>query len=75
MAKKRLSKEKQGLTVLTPDNDLRFECHEGLDCFTRCCRNVTIVLTPYDIRGLFGKLHDVNDRGRRASCSSFENER
>jgi len=49
MVKKPLSKEKQGLTVLTPENDFRFECRQDLDCFTRCCRNITIVLTPYDI--------------------------
>ena len=49
MVKKRLSKEKQGLTVLTPENDFQFECRQDLDCFTRCCRNITIVLTPYDI--------------------------
>ena len=49
MVKKNISKEKQGLTVLTPENDFRFECRQNLDCFTRCCRNITIVLTPYDI--------------------------
>lgn len=49
MVKKNISKKKNGLTVLTPENDFRFECHKGLDCFTRCCRNITIVLTPYDV--------------------------
>ena len=49
MLKKNNPKEKQGLTVLTPENDFRFECRQGLDCFTRCCRNITIFLTPYDI--------------------------
>ena len=49
MQKKNNPNEKQGLTVLTPENDFRFECHQGLNCFTRCCRNITIFLTPYDI--------------------------
>ena len=49
MVKKNISKEKKGLIVLTPENDFRFDCHKGLDCFTRCCRNITIFLTPYDI--------------------------
>ncbi len=49
MVEKHLSKEKQGLTVLTPEDGFRFECRKGFDCFTRCCRNITIVLTPYDI--------------------------
>jgi len=41
--------EKKALTVLGPDDVFRFECHQGLDCFTRCCRDITIFLTPYDI--------------------------
>jgi len=41
--------EKRRLTVLSGDNNFHFACHEGLDCFTRCCRDITIFLTPYDI--------------------------
>ncbi|MFP3869344.1 MAG: YkgJ family cysteine cluster protein [Syntrophobacteria bacterium] len=41
--------DKRGLTVLRPDDSFRFACHHGLDCFTRCCRDITIFLTPYDI--------------------------
>lgn len=26
-----------------------FQCHRGLDCFTNCCQNVSILLTPYDV--------------------------
>ncbi|MBW1714157.1 MAG: YkgJ family cysteine cluster protein [Deltaproteobacteria bacterium] len=26
-----------------------FECHPGLDCFTSCCADVTIFLTPFDV--------------------------
>ncbi|MCL4401352.1 MAG: YkgJ family cysteine cluster protein [Acidobacteria bacterium] len=26
-----------------------FECRPDLDCYTRCCRDVSIVLTPYDV--------------------------
>jgi Fe-S-cluster containining protein len=31
------------------DDPFTFECHQGLECFTRCCRDVSIVLTPYDV--------------------------
>ncbi len=31
------------------DDVFRFECDSTLDCFTHCCRDVSIVLTPYDI--------------------------
>lgn len=49
MTKKIEPMEKSALTVLGPDDVFRFECHQGLDCFTRCCRDITIFLTPYDI--------------------------
>ena len=26
-----------------------FNCYPGVSCFTNCCQNVTIVLTPYDV--------------------------
>ena len=34
---------------LTYDSPLQFECHPGVSCFTACCHNIKIVLTPYDI--------------------------
>lgn len=49
MEKLSVTSEKQGLKVLKPDDKMRFACHEGLSCYTRCCRDVTIFLTPYDI--------------------------
>lgn len=40
--------EKNG-PVLTPESAFRFACREDLPCFTGCCRDVNIYLTPYDI--------------------------
>nr|WP_320011724.1 YkgJ family cysteine cluster protein [uncultured Desulfobulbus sp.] len=34
---------------LTLDSALQFSCHPGVSCFTACCHNIKIVLTPYDI--------------------------
>ncbi|BCO09664.1 hypothetical protein GF1_20400 [Desulfolithobacter dissulfuricans] len=34
---------------LTLDSHLQFQCHPGVSCFTACCHNIKIVLTPYDI--------------------------
>jgi uncharacterized protein len=34
---------------LTLDSALQFACHPGVSCFTACCHNIKIVLTPYDI--------------------------
>lgn len=34
---------------LGPKSRFRFRCHKDVACFTRCCRGINIVLTPYDI--------------------------
>jgi hypothetical protein len=31
------------------EDSFTFRCGRDLDCFTRCCRDVSIVLTPYDV--------------------------
>jgi len=34
----------------------KFECHPGVKCFTKCCRGINIILTPYDIIRLKNRL-------------------
>jgi Predicted Fe-S-cluster oxidoreductase len=34
---------------LTLASHLQFCCHPGVRCFTACCHNIKIILTPYDI--------------------------
>ena len=34
---------------MDPENIFRFNCAPGVACFTQCCQDVTIVLTPYDM--------------------------
>ncbi len=34
---------------LTPDSKFKYSCHKGLSCFGRCCGDVNIFLTPYDV--------------------------
>ena len=34
---------------MTPDDQFTFHCGLDVDCFTGCCHDVSIVLTPYDI--------------------------
>jgi Fe-S-cluster containining protein len=34
---------------MEPDQGFRFNCSPGVPCFTQCCRDVTIALTPYDV--------------------------
>ena len=45
------------LTVLTPEDTFRFECREGLGCYTQCCRDIIIFLTLYDIIRMKQALH------------------
>ena len=33
---------------MEPEQYFRFRCDPGVSCFTQCCQDVTIVLTPYD---------------------------
>ncbi|MBF0189382.1 MAG: YkgJ family cysteine cluster protein [Magnetococcales bacterium] len=34
---------------LTEEDSFPFRCHPDVSCFTECCKNIDIVLTPYDI--------------------------
>lgn len=36
-------------TQLTLKSEFQFRCHKGVPCFTKCCRNINILLTPYDM--------------------------
>lgn len=37
-------------------NRFHFRCHPGVKCFTTCCADVTIFLTPYDVLRLKNRL-------------------
>lgn len=34
----------------------KFSCHPGVSCFTECCRNLNLLLTPYDVLRLKNRL-------------------
>ncbi len=34
---------------LTPNETFQFSCHPGVACFTDCCRQLDLALTPYDV--------------------------
>ena len=40
---------KDNLLRMDPDQAFRFKCGPDVPCFTDCCRDITIVLTPYDV--------------------------
>lgn len=39
-----------------------FRCHEGLECFTQCCRNLNLFLYPYDVLRLKNRLNMSSDQ-------------
>jgi len=46
---------------LTANSRFQFNCHKKLDCFTKCCSGINIVLTPYDIIRLKNRLQLSSD--------------
>lgn len=53
----------------------RFACHPGVSCFTECCRDLNLLLTPYDIVRLKNRLGLTSDEflDRHADCRFDEN--
>lgn len=45
-----------GKPRLGPDDTFRFSCDPGVSCFTCCCSDVNIFLTPYDVLRLKNRL-------------------
>jgi Fe-S-cluster containining protein len=38
------------------DDTIQFRCRKGIACFNKCCENINIMLTPYDILRLKNRL-------------------
>ncbi len=47
---------------LAPDERFAFRCHPGVACFTECCRQLDLALTPYDVLRLKRRLALPSDR-------------
>jgi Fe-S-cluster containining protein len=43
------SSSRNDRTAMTSESSFNFSCHADLPCFTQCCRDVNIYLTPYDV--------------------------
>jgi Fe-S-cluster containining protein len=41
---------------LGPDDTFKFGCHPGVSCFNKCCSDVNIFLSPYDVLRLKRRL-------------------
>ena len=42
---------------LTPKDTFSFKCHNSLSCYNKCCRDVNIFLSPYDVLRLKNALN------------------
>ena len=49
MNQSKSTKTSEGLLRMEADQPFQFRCGPGVPCFTDCCRDITIVLTPYDV--------------------------
>lgn len=65
-------------SMLQPLNNegLRFSCYPGVPCFTECCRELNLLLTPYDIVRLKNHLAlDANEFLDRFTELRFDEKR
>ena len=57
---------------LPGDAVIQFRCHKDIDCFNACCRNIDIMLTPYDILRLKQRLGITSTEFLRLYTEPFE---
>ncbi len=46
---------------LKQQDSFSFECHSGVSCFNKCCRNLNLFLYPYDVVRLKNNLNLTSD--------------
>jgi Fe-S-cluster containining protein len=61
MVQKQPSNKEERMERLTSDSPFKFNCRPGVSCFTECCQDVSIVLTPYDVLRLKNSLGISSD--------------
>ena len=44
------------MTAISLDDRFRFSCSENVPCFNECCKDLSQILTPYDILRLKNSL-------------------
>jgi Fe-S-cluster containining protein len=57
---------------LEGDAVIQFRCHKDIDCFNACCKNIDIMLTPYDIVRLKTRLGITSTEFLREYTEPFE---
>ena len=64
----------QALMQSIPDRKFRFACHKDLSCFTKCCANLNLVLTPYDVLRLKNRLNLSSEAFLKKYTTSYIDE-
>ncbi len=68
--------EIQGLLKPLADETFSFACHPGVPCFTECCRDLKLLLTPYDVLRLKKRLAlDASDFHEVHTRTEFDEQR
>ena len=65
----------QALMQPIKDRKFRFTCRKDLPCFTRCCANLNLVLTPYDVLRLKNRLNLSSEVFLERYATSFVDEK
>jgi Fe-S-cluster containining protein len=55
------SNPKQATFKPLQGNTFKFRCYKGIECFTKCCANLNLILTPYDILRMKNRLGVSSD--------------
>ncbi len=50
----------ESVKALPADEHFQFACHPGVSCFTECCRELELALTPYDVLRLRRALNTTS---------------
>ena len=62
MKNKSLNEEINGRKEIRAEDKIRFDCHPGVPCFTRCCKDADMYLYPYDIIRMKNRLGIPSDQ-------------
>jgi uncharacterized protein len=57
-----MSEKKSDISFIPlTENTFKFRCYKGIQCFTDCCADLNLVLTPYDIVRMKNRLGILSD--------------
>ena len=61
MSQKKIADGEKKIARMERDHPFNFNCYPGVSCFTHCCQDITIVLTPFDVLRLKNSLEISSD--------------